>query len=179
MPALQFLEGDTILVGRRNYAVEVTGDVQNSAIFEFKQEETTGADLTRRVGLGVGVTNVAHSGIRNGIPFRAYTSLADFAHVAVRNGDRMRFTSDAKAQRIFVNVEGQLRGPSVLAVRMGAKLSDVLNLIEVDPNTANTSAVFIRRRSVAEAQKKAIEDSLYRLQKSALTATAADRKSVV
>jgi len=173
LPAPQFVDGDTIFVGRKKYMVSASGDVQNPAVFEFKEEAVSGEQLIKLAAPGVAVTNVAVSGIRKGEPYRSYMSLGEFGRSTVRNGDSARFMSDGRSDRIFVNIEGQLRGPSVLAVRLGAKLSDVLNLIEVDPSRANTAAVFLRRRSVAEAQKKAIEDSLFRLQKSALTARAA------
>jgi hypothetical protein len=49
-------------------------------------------------------------------------------------------------------------------------LVDVLNYVSVDMALANPQAVHVRRASVAKAQKTAIDDALFRLERSALLA---------
>ena len=51
-----------------------------------------------------------------------------------------------------------------------ARLVDVLNYVSVDLALANPQAVHVRRASVAKAQKTAIDDALFRLERSALLA---------
>jgi hypothetical protein len=75
----------------------------------------------------------------------------------------------------LIHLEGEFNGPSVLAVRRGARLVDLLNYVSVDPALANPRAVHIRRSSVAKAQKTAIDDALFRLERSALLALSASQ----
>jgi hypothetical protein len=70
-------------------------------------------------------------------------------------------------------LEGAYLGSSTLAVRRGSRLVDVLNHIPVDPTLADTKSVHIRRESVAQKQKESIDDSLFRLERSALLALSA------
>ena len=51
------------------------------------------------------------------------------------------------------------------------KLRDLLRQIEVEPELAATDAVYLRRKSVARDQKAVIQDSLRRLEQTALTST--------
>jgi hypothetical protein len=60
-------------------------------------------------------------------------------------------------------------------VRRGARLVDVLNYVPVAPELANTKAVHLKRPSVAQTQKDAIADSLFRLERSALLALSSSR----
>jgi hypothetical protein len=93
-----------------------------------------------------------------------------FRSFALQDGDAILLRGDGRADTILVRLEGEYQGPSVLAVRRGARLVDVLNYVAVDPALANPAAVHIKRNSVAKAQKDSIEDSLFRLERSALLA---------
>ncbi len=81
--------------------------------------------------------------------------------------------ADGKANTILIRLDGQFSGPSVLSVQRGARLLDVLNYVPVDPKLSDVNAVHIRRESVAAAQKRSIDDALFRLERSALLALSA------
>src|SRR5690606_37130578 len=98
-----------------------------------------------------------------------------FSQFQVQDGDIITLRDDGRADTILVRLEGEYRGPSVLSVRRGARLVDVLNYIPVSPELADTSAVHIKRAAVAKTQKDAIEDSLFRLERSALLALSDSR----
>ena len=51
------------------------------------------------------------------------------------------------------------------------KLRDLLRRVEVEPELAATDSIYLRRKSVARDQKAVIQDSLRRLEQTALTAT--------
>lgn len=46
MPHVRFQDGDTIVVGEKGPTVVATGEVRNTARFEFRQRDLTGAALT-------------------------------------------------------------------------------------------------------------------------------------
>ena len=56
-------------------------------------------------------------------------------------------------------------------MRKGTTLRQLLQYVKIDADLASTSAIYLRRQSVAEQQKKTIKDALIRLEQRALTAT--------
>ncbi|HVJ15904.1 MAG TPA: hypothetical protein VM686_10685, partial [Polyangiaceae bacterium] len=88
----------------------------------------------------------------------------------LQDGDAILLRGDGRADTILVKLEGEYQGPSVLAVRRGSRLVDVLNYVAVDPALANPGAVHVKRSSVAKQQKDSIDDSLFRLERSSLLA---------
>ena len=73
----------------------------------------------------------------------------------------------------MASVSGAIRGASRFPVKNSTTLRALLAYVEVDPALADVSAVYVRRQSVAQQQKTILEDSLHRLERSALTATSA------
>lgn len=170
LPAPQFKDGDTILVQRRGPVVELQGSVAKAAFLEFKSETVVGTEILQVMPSAARATAVTVTGLRNGTPFGQTFGLAEFSKFALRNGDRILLRDDGRPGTILVQVEGEYLGPTVLALRRGARLIDVLNHIPVDPTLANVGGVHIRRPSVARAQKDSINDALFRLERSALLA---------
>ena len=168
MPAVQFEVNDTIHVGFQRPTVAVQGDVQNAYRFEVDNGGVSGGEIAALARPTPTVSNVSIQGIRNGQPYNAYLGLADFKRVALASGDTLQFTSDYVSQTIFVNVSGQSAGPSAFVVRRGARLGDVLKLIEADPAVADLDSIFLRRQSVAMQQEAALSQSLDRLRRSVL-----------
>jgi len=175
LPVVQFQEGDTVLVHRRGPVAELNGDVASPASIEFKTGAMTGKDALDVVPGAATATEVTVQGIRNGVPISHTLSRAAFASFSVQDGDIITMRDDGRADTILVHLEGEYQGPSVLSVRRGSRLVDVLNYIPVSPDLANTSAVHLKRASVAKTQKDAIEDSLFRLERSALLALSNSR----
>jgi protein involved in polysaccharide export with SLBB domain len=171
LPTLQFRDGDTIVVGVRNSVVTVTGDVTNSAVFELKQATAQGIELTNQALIEPGVSYVAVSGIREAKPFSVYLPLEKFNNFSLRDGDAVKFSADQHDTVIVVEVEGAHLGPSTYAVPRDTRLQEVLDYIAVDPVLADVGALSLRRKSVAERQKQALEESLRRLESRYLKAS--------
>lgn len=170
LPALQFKDGDTVLVNPRGAVVEMRGEVTLPATLEFKPGAVTGADALGVVPGIARATQVTIEGIRSGVPISRTLSVVGFRSFSLKDGDSITLRGDGRAGTILVRLEGEFNGPSVLAVRRGARLVDVLNYVSIDPELANPKAVHVRRASVAKAQKTAIDDALFRLERSALLA---------
>jgi protein involved in polysaccharide export with SLBB domain len=175
LPPLQFKDGDTILVNGRGPIVEMRGDVSLPATLEFKPGKVSGSEGLAVIPGAARATQVTVEGIRNGVPISRTLSVKAFQGFALQDGDAIELRGDGRADTILVHLEGEFNGPSVLAVRRGARLVDVLNYVAVDPILANQRAVHIRRASVAKAQKSSIDDALFRLERSALLALSASQ----
>jgi protein involved in polysaccharide export with SLBB domain len=170
LPAVQFAEGDTIVVRRRGPMIEVSGDVAVHALIELGEPPNTGADALEVVPHGALATQVTVRGNRDGRGFLNTLSVDEFRRTPLRDGDAISFRDDLKPDTILVHLEGEFEGPSTLSVYRGTRLLDALNYVEVNPEFADVSSVHLRRPSVATAQRKSIEDSLFRLERSALLA---------
>lgn len=170
LPAIQFKDGDTVLVNQRGPVIELAGDVALPALLEFPPGKISGAQALEVVPGSARATQVTIRGMRNGAPISRTLSVAAFRSFELFDGDRIELRGDGRPDTILVRLEGEFLGPSVLAVRRGSRLIDVLSYVPIDPALANPEAVHIRRASVARSQKDAIEDSLFRLERSALLA---------
>lgn len=71
----------------------------------------------------------------------------------------------------MATVTGAITGASRYPIHKTVKLRDLLRRIEVEPELAATDSIYLRRKSVARDQKAVIQDSLRRLEQTALTAT--------
>jgi molybdopterin converting factor small subunit len=114
------------------------------------------------------MAKTSHVGIigdRRDGPFSLYMPIAEFDSFQLNDGDRIMFNDDIRAEVIDVEIEGSYLGPSYYAVKRGARLHEVLAMIEVDMNLADVGSVYIERVSVAEQQREALEESLNRLER--------------
>lgn len=170
IPTPQFREGDTILIGPIGGSITVDGAVPAPTSLEFTQFPILGGDIMSYARPNADATHVALSGIRNGQPFNTYMTYEQFRQTSLGDGDLATFQADLRASRFFVNVEGEHLGASRFAIPRGARIEDVLDLVEVDPQVASTSAVYLLRDSVARDQKRALDISLAALERSALAA---------
>ncbi len=180
LPTVQFADGDTVLVRRRGPVIELRGQVASAAMIEFSRLPMTGTEALRIIPSRARGTAVTLSGIRNGRPFHQTMSLREFQTMSLRDGDTIQLRDDGKAGSILIQLDGEFKGPALLSVHRGSRLLDVLNHVPVDLRVAHVGAVYIRRASVAAAQKKSIENSLLRLERSALLAlSATDREAAI
>ncbi|GAB5390107.1 MAG: polysaccharide biosynthesis/export family protein [Alphaproteobacteria bacterium] len=169
----QLREGDVLLVGRRESVVEVRGAVRQPAAYEFRGDSIIGEDLARLVRPEASASFVALNGNRKGLAFNDYISMGEFSDLTLRNGDSLSFEADGATDSVFVKVSGEVVGQTNFAVRRDATLTELLDLVEINPAVANLDAIYIKRPSVAAQQLKNLQDSLIILQRNALTATAA------
>ena len=185
LPADSLEEGDVILVGERGPSVAVLGDIRQPARYEFPpvpypgpdqapfSGSFSGAELVRLASPLDSVTHVAVAGARAGRPFNVYLVRTDFSAFMLSDNDVVEFLSDRQAEDIMVKAAGEVIGDQRFPVKKGVTLLSLLPHIAVDQSTADVDAIYLRRQSVAEQQRKSIADSLQRLEQMALTATSA------
>jgi protein involved in polysaccharide export with SLBB domain len=171
LPRTQFEDGDTIVVGRRGPAVTVSGDVATPYRYELVHDAVPGADLLELVQLKPGVSHALLTGTRNGAPISAYLPLNELHADQLHDGDELLFAIDTRRDTIIVQLEGSFEGPSRFTVPNDAALRDLLDSIPVNPSLADVQSVSIRRESVAERQRRSLEDSLRRLETAYLGAS--------
>ena len=168
---LQFMDGDTIVVRPRGDTVEVSGKVRNGYRFEIQGEDRQGGHIVDLARPEAGVSHVSLHGYRDEEVYSAYLPLRDFLLHSVRDGDRIEFHIDRPRAPIMVSVTESHLGPSRFAVDRGTTLLTLLDNVEVNPDLADTASIFLKRRSVMERQKRALEESLTRLETTVLGAT--------
>ena len=180
LPRIQFMDGDTIVVRPRGGMVSVSGEVRNAYQFEVSGEDMTGRHVVHLARPEAGVSHVAIRGYRAEIPYAVYVPFPEFLSHPIRDGDRIAFHVDQREHTMMVRVEGSHLGPSRFAVDKGTTLLQFLSYIEVDPEFSDTGSVFLRRKSVMQSQKQALEDSLTRLETTVLGATSqTDEESAI
>lgn len=172
LPRILFRNGDTIVVRPQGSMISVEGDTRNNYRFEFLGNSINGAQLIKYARPDSSVTNIAVSGTRDGLPNSSYISYAQFLSTRLYDGDSVRFVSDAPTPVMDISLEGSHLGNSYLAIKRGSRLQEVLDYVSVDPNEADIGNIYIKRKSVALEQKKNIDESLRRLERSVLTAPA-------
>ncbi|MEG2172633.1 MAG: polysaccharide biosynthesis/export family protein [Desulfovibrionaceae bacterium] len=171
LPANRIQEGDTLVVGEKGPSVLATGAVRNAALFEFRKHEATGSALMDLADPESKASHVTLKGTRQNAPYTTYIPMQDFRTLKLEDGDTVQFMADASGNTMMIEVQGAVRGASRFPVRRGARLSDVQNYIAVEQGRAQIDAIYIKRKSVAARQKKALSDSLRRLEEASLTAT--------
>lgn len=172
IPSIAWSPGDVVVVDLAGAQVTASGAVKRCAAFEFSDPKTTGADLVSLAQPLPGTSHAVLEGFRDGAPVTQVFSLASFRGMPLRDGDKVRFYAAPQNERMTVEIEGPIQGNKLLALPVHTRLSAALDMIPVDPKISDTSAVFIRRKSVAKAQKEALDESLNRLLQAALTAPA-------
>tara|TARA_Y100001001_G_scaffold163790_1_gene193862 strand:+ start:2807 stop:4546 length:1740 start_codon:yes stop_codon:yes gene_type:complete len=167
----QLQDGDTVFVQRRGPAITVVGDVGQPHIFELKGDVLTGAMLTDMAPLLPGVSHALIRGKRGVQPYFKYLELPRFESIALADGDEVFFLADQRADNLVVQLEGAYLGRSYYVVPKGTSLHELLNEIAVNPEETAYESISIRRESVAERQKEALDDSLRRLETTYLGAS--------
>ena len=173
LPQLTLKEADAVVVKPLLNTIVVQGEVAKPFRFEFSNPSITGSQIVDLATPNPAATHVAISRIENGETRSEYVSLEVFKDIVLSNGDIAAFHSDLAARNIIVNIDGTHKGASALTVAQHATLRQVLDLVEIDPELSAYERIFIKRKSVAERQKRSIEESLQRLEAEYLTASSA------
>ncbi|MCL2029393.1 MAG: polysaccharide biosynthesis/export family protein [Deltaproteobacteria bacterium] len=173
VPELRFEDGDVIVVKKKGPTVTAVGRLPEPALFELSGNQTKGELLIKLASPLNSVTHVSVSGVRNREPYRAHLTLDEFRNFVLHDNDTVEFQASGVGESIMVNVVGAVRdGASAHhLVRRGATLRGLLPYVAIDEATADPASIYLRRRRVADEQKKALEDALKRLERSILTAT--------
>jgi protein involved in polysaccharide export with SLBB domain len=168
LPSYRLRERDTILVRPQGATVAAEGDVSGIFRYELAHPEF-GAQLTALARPYPDATRVTLVGIRNGRPQSFSYSLAEFRRVPIESGDVATYSADRPSDVMTISLDGRVDGPTTYVVTRQATLYDLLPYIPVDPYFADTSSIYVRRVSVAQAQAKAIQDAMQRLKAEVVT----------
>lgn len=169
LPDIEFKDNDTIVVATQLPTVAVIGDVKNSYKYEIDPSRTVGSDVLALASPRGTASHVMLKGVRGEKAVSQFISLSQARGTKLAAGDILSVVSDYTSDQITIRIDGNSNGASTLAIDRSTLLGQVANLIEVDPLTRDLNAIYLRRVSVAERQKTAIERSLYELQRSVLT----------
>lgn len=171
LPRIAFQDGDTIVVAPRGDTVRVVGAVRNANSFELTESDVSGLELMEFTRPEASASHATVEGTRGEQPYRLYLSLSEFASYVLRDGDGVSFVADRRDDTILVDIEGSHLGPSRYAVPDGTTLLQLLDHVAVELDKADIESISLRRISIAERQKIAIEDSLRRLETTVLSAS--------
>jgi len=166
---LRFKDGDTIVVGELGSTIEVSGDSLNPYRFEFPGRQLLGRQLIQYARPMAKVTHVAISGTRNRKPWSVYVPYHKFLSTHLLGGDKIRFSTDALVDVIGIHVAGSHLGNSFYSVKKGSRLKEVLDYVAVNKEMADIRNIYLKRMSVANQQKKNLNRSIQRLERSLLT----------
>ncbi len=108
-------------------------------------------------------------GIRAGRPAAFYFSLPELRRASLENGDVATFSPDTPTNVMTIRFDGRIDGPTTLVVIRQARLLDVLPYLPVNSYFSDTSAIYVRRLSVAQAQTPTIKDAFQRLESTVVT----------
>ncbi len=173
LPRPQFKDGDTIVVAERGPTVTVEGDVARVYRYELTPNDMTGQALQQLARVKPNVTHVLLRGARATGPVSSYIELGDFGQQPLNSGDQVIFSSDMRDNTIVVQLEGSYYGPSRFALPRDARLHELLDAIAVPRSMTDVNSISLKRVSVAERQKQALEESLARLETTYLGASSA------
>lgn len=169
MPNVNFKDKDVILVEPQGATVVVTTGAKNPFRFEFLENQAQGSELTSYAKPLTKISHVGVVGTRKDGPFSIYQPISEFGNFTLMDGDKLFFNDDWDAQVLDVKLEGSFIGPSYFTAKKPTKLYDLLNHVQVDPELADFSSIYIRRESVALKQKDMIDQSLDRLERNIYT----------
>ncbi len=172
LPNIKFRNGDTILVGQQMATVNVLGDVRGNYRFELKRGQTLGREIVAFARPNNSVTNVALSGSRNRSPWSVYLNIGKFRNTVLKDGDTINFVTDAPSRTIDIVIEGSHLGNSFYAAKKGTRLIELLDYVAISPDDADIENIYIKRKSVAEKQRKNLIETINRLERSVLTSPA-------
>lgn len=172
LASFTFKDRDVVLVGQQGPTIVVEGGARFPYRFELTDDSSHGETLTAYARPLSKVSHVGLIGTRDDGPMSVYLPFKSFLDYELRDGDRVVYNDDLRAQVLDIKISGSYLGPSYYAVNKSARLLELLDYIEVDPELADTQSVYIKRVSVAERQKEQLEESLRRLERATFTAPA-------
>ena len=172
IPQRQLQEGDTLIVGPRQYVVEFQGLVENPRQIEFNRTRVALSDALLLARPMPSATHVLIQRNSRADQLSEYLPLSQAGRVQLNPGDAVTLAADKSQATITVQLEGEHRGRDQYVLPYGATLGDLLQQIVPGPQS-NLDAVQLFRREVAERQKQMLNASLENLQMSVLTAPSA------
>lgn len=169
---VQLHDGDTVHVLPRQHEASVEGLVVNPYVFEFSEASISLESLLSIADIEPQATHIRV--VRNSGPLRQvdYHKVENIASVDVYPGDKVVVVADKRPGTISVRVEGEHASENEYILPYGTTLGALLERVRYNPRS-NQKAIQLFRKSVQKRQKQMLEQSLYSLQSSVLTAKSA------
>lgn len=164
----QFSDGDTIVVGPRQYTFSVEGDVYNSYDFEFHDSTipvTEALEWSRPKPSATHFTIVRQQGA---MKRTEYYPLSSASGKILQDGDKLIISSDRYAGTIQVRIEGAHSGEHAIVLPYGSTMKQVLAQIRTN-SMSQLSSIQLFRHSVAVRQKEMLHTSLQKLEEASLS----------
>ncbi|API87382.1 polysaccharide biosynthesis/export family protein [Francisella uliginis] len=171
MPFSQLQQGDSIVVRPKESSISVIGQVKTPALYEPKDGKFDLSSLIKLAGVKPDATYALIEDNRGLNPTNKYIPLSDVAGQTIEGGEDVTLTSDQNIKQLTVSVSGAILGPHQFVVPLGTTLEDVVEKLKFR-STADVNNLQLFRKSVAAAQKAAIDASLNYLEQQAYTKSA-------
>lgn len=165
----QFQDGDVVVVGPRQNALSIDGDVYNAYEFEFLEPSVPLRRLLALAKVKPGATHVSIQRRQGAVRRSEYFPLADADRVVLNAGDDVTVTTDRSRGTIQVRIDGAHAGEHAIVLPYGATMDQVLARIR--PNAmSKVDSLQLYRKSVAERQKEMLLTALRKIEETALSA---------
>ncbi len=170
-------DGDVIVVGPKKGSIAAFGMIPQHACYESAGKTMSGDELTRLASPEPSVSHVSVTGSRDANLFNVYMSLDEFRKFTLAANDTVEFLADKPSESIMVSVSGSILGSSRYPVKRPTTLRQLLAHVPVDNGMANLDGIYIKRKSTVAQQKKAIDDSMRRLESAVLMTPSASAET--
>ena len=168
---VQLHEGDILLVGSRQNVVEFSGLVENPYQIEFSMDAIPLAKALEIVDPLPSATHISierNTGLRSEVEYLEIAAALE-SGVELQPGDNASLVADKSQSTIGIIVEGEHLGQAQYVLPYGSRLGDLIPLLKPS-ELSNLSSIQLFRRSLAQQQKRALEESLRGLETQVLSA---------
>lgn len=171
----QFSDGDTIIVGPRQYTFSVEGDVYNSYDFEFHNSTIPVSEALAWSRPKPGATHFTIIRQQGAMKRTEYYPLSSSPGKILQDGDKLIISSDRYAGTIQIRIEGAHSGEHAVVLPYGSTMKQVL--AQIKPNSmSQLSNIQLYRHSVAARQKEMLDTSLQKLEEASLSSQSATQE---
>jgi len=171
----QFSDGDTIIVGPRQYTFSVEGDVYNSYDFEFHNSTIPVSEALAWSRPKPGATHFTIIRQQGAMKRTEYHPLNSSPGKILQDGDKLIISSDRYAGTIQIRIEGAHSGEHAVVLPYGSTMKQVLPQIKPN-NMSQLSSIQLYRHSVATRQKEMLNTSLQKLEEASLSSQSATQE---
>ncbi len=171
IPFSQLQQGDSIVVRAKAPSITVLGQVKSPAKYEPKDGKFELLGLIKLAGVLPDATYALIADNRGLNPTNKYIPLSTITDQVIEGGEDLTLTSDQNIKQMTISVGGAILGPHQFVVPLGTTLEDLVEKLQFR-STANVKDLQLFRKSVAVAQKAAIDASLNYLEQQAYTKSA-------
>jgi len=168
---VQLHEGDILLVGSRQNVVNFSGLVENPYQIEFSSKSISLADALKIVDplpLATHISIERNTGLRSEVEYLEIASALE-SNIELLSGDSASLVADKSQSTIGIIVEGEHLGQAQYVLPYGSRLGDLIPLLRPS-ELSNLTSIQLFRRSLAQQQKRALEESLRGLETQVLSA---------